>query len=360
MKQLLGELEKHNHIERHKCDNNMMTVTDFLLDDIPILEVIVTDRELALMNAIDSGRPIPFDSINPHWRTLELVQKLKNDEVELSCKPKFDLMLKRFNASDYTMQLEILHKLGEIANLQSTFLIESDVKPNPQSKGHKKIDVSTRRNPCAFELVQSGHESHSLMGTQIPTQNSVKVHKKWPTKEKVNGTRTTTTYSYVDDLPVGLKSYIRLIKDVDVDGNLGPLIEELIHILSYFEPNLGYHRWITMPNMGHLIESCYNVVLYHLFAQQCLTFLPLRSVPISQVQRCEIVIGFVNGNHFVQVFMLLGHPVPLIATNWCKFHRSCATGWDTVYSHQIEHFKEVVHSGVATRETFDCINLDEQ
>ncbi|GMP97662.1 hypothetical protein CsSME_00045827 [Camellia sinensis var. sinensis] len=141
MKQLLGELEKHNHIERHKCDNNMMTVTDFLLDDIPILEVIVTDRELALMNAIDShvdskalfeksliivqhqfkpshfrelrgnifitaldhGRPIPFDSINPHWRTLELVQKLKNDEVELSCKPKFDLMLKRFNASDYTM-----------------------------------------------------------------------------------------------------------------------------------------------------------------------------------------------------------------------------------------------------------------
>ncbi|XP_028075934.1 uncharacterized protein LOC114278123 [Camellia sinensis] len=60
---------------------------------------------------IRQGRPIPLDSINPHWRTLEIVQKLKNDKVELSCEPKFDLILKRFNASDYTMKLEILHKL---------------------------------------------------------------------------------------------------------------------------------------------------------------------------------------------------------------------------------------------------------
>ncbi|XP_028126433.1 uncharacterized protein LOC114323158 [Camellia sinensis] len=558
MQHLLGELEKHNYIKWHRCDNNTMTVTDLfwahlvnldllrsfpkvltmdctyktnryrlplleivgvtstdmsfsiafanlqferidnyvwvlttlrsLLDDIAIPEVIVTDRELALMHAIDrvfstsrhlscrwhidrnvlskykkmfkskeewdkfvslwnflvlssteleynehlarlladfdtypeavqyvlqnhvlaeskrandvgidasvcgclvrqthglpcaheiadyirQGRPIPLDSINPHWRTLEVVQKLKNDKVELRCEPKFDLILKRFNASDYTTQLEILHKLGEIADPQSSFLIEPDVKPNPRGKGHKKIDVSTRRDPCAFELVQSGHDSHSPVGTQIPTQDSVKVHKKRPAKEQVYRTRTSTTYSYVDALPVELKPYICLIKDVDAAGNCGfraiislmglteaewgkvrrdllqelhthvdhytylygshDRIEELTHILSYFEPNPGYHLWMTMPDMGHLIASCYNVVLYHLSAQQCLTFLPLRSVPISQLQRREIVIGFVNGNHFVQVFMLPGHPVPPIATNWCKFHHSCAAGWDTTYS----------------------------
>ncbi|CAL5350393.1 unnamed protein product [Camellia sinensis] len=28
MQQLFGELQKHNYIERHRCDNNMMTVTD--------------------------------------------------------------------------------------------------------------------------------------------------------------------------------------------------------------------------------------------------------------------------------------------------------------------------------------------
>ncbi|XP_028101052.1 uncharacterized protein LOC114300369 [Camellia sinensis] len=93
IQQLLGELEKHNYIERHRCDNNTMTVTDLfwahlivgvtstdmsfavafpylqfeqidnyvwvlttlrsLLDDIAILEVIVIDKDLALMNAID-------------------------------------------------------------------------------------------------------------------------------------------------------------------------------------------------------------------------------------------------------------------------------------------------------------------
>ncbi|XP_028061474.1 PKS-NRPS hybrid synthetase CHGG_01239-like [Camellia sinensis] len=253
---------------------------------------------------IRQGRPIPLDSINPHWRTLEL---------------------------------EILHKLGEIADPQSSFLIEPDVKPNPRGKGHKKIDVSTYRDPCAFELVQSGHDSHSPMGTQIPTQDSVKVHKKRPAKEQ---------------------PYIRLIEDVDADGNCGfraiaglmgltkaewvqvrrdllqelhthidhythlygshDRIKELTHILSYFEPNPGYHRWMIMPDMGHLIASCYNVV-----------------------------------------FMLRGHPVPPIATNWCKFRHFCAAGYDTAYSRRIEHFKEVIHSGVATRETFDCINLDE-
>ncbi|XP_028096200.1 uncharacterized protein LOC114296106 [Camellia sinensis] len=301
-----------------------------------------------IVDYIQQGHLIPLDSINPHWRTLEVVQKLKNDKVELSCEPKFDLILKRFNASDYTMQLEILHKLEEIVDPQSSFLIEPDVKPNPRGKGHKKIDVSTRRDPCAFELVQSRHDSHSPMGTQIPTQDSVKVYQ----------TRTNTTYSYVDALPVGLKSYIHLIKDVDVDGNcrfraiaglmgfteaewghvmrdlLQELhihidhythlygshdkIEELTHILSYFEPNPGYHHWMTMPNMGHLIASYYSVV-----------------------------------------FMLPGHPVPPIATNWCKFHHSCAAGWGTAYSRRIEHFKEVVHLGAATRETFDCINFDE-
>ncbi|XP_028053414.1 uncharacterized protein LOC114257809 [Camellia sinensis] len=322
------------------------------------LDHVLAESKRANDVGIDaSGRPIPFDSINPHWRTLELVQKLKNDKVELSCEPKFGFILKRFNASNYIMQLEILHKLGEIANPQSTFLIEPDVKPNPRGKGHKKVDVSTRRDSCAFELVQSRHDSHSPMGTQIPTQDFVKVQTKRPAKEKVYQTRTTTS-SYVDALSVGLKPYIHLIKDVDVDGNCGfwaiasliglteaewgqvrrdllhelythiyhythlygshDRIEELTHNLSYFEPNSGYHRWMTMPDMGHLVASCYNVV-----------------------------------------FMLPGHPVPLIATNWCKFHHSYVIGWGTAYNRRIEHFKEVVHLGVATRETFDCINLDE-
>ena len=59
-----------------------------------------------------------------------------------------------------------------------------------------------------------------------------------------------------------------------------------------------------MPDMGHLIASHYNVVLYHLSVEQFLTFLPLRSVPIPTAVRREIAIGFVNQNHFVHVIIV--------------------------------------------------------
>ena len=78
-------------------------------------------------------------------------------------------------------------------------------------------------------------------------------------------------------------------------------VEKLTYILSYFEDSAGFDSWMTMPDMGLLIASFYNVVLYHLSLQQCLTFLHLRSPPATPADRRKIVIGFVNGNHFVQV-----------------------------------------------------------
>ncbi|KAL7219563.1 hypothetical protein ACSBR2_012589 [Camellia fascicularis] len=114
-----------------------------------------------------------------------------------------------------------------------------------------------------------------------------------------------------------LKPCIKFIKDVDGDGNYGfraitgliglgkndwiqvrrdllhelhnhkdeyivlygshEMVEELTHIMSYFEDNPSFDRWMTMPDIGHLIASFYNVVMHHLSLQQCLIFLPLRA-----------------------------------------------------------------------------------
>ncbi|XP_028122753.1 uncharacterized protein LOC114319886 [Camellia sinensis] len=153
-------------------------------------------------------------------------------------------------------------------------------------------------------------------------------------------TRTSLPSAYVGDFPPMLIPFIKLMKDVAGDGNydfraiagllgLGEndlvqvrrdlllelnnhrdeyvilygsheRVEELTHIVSYFEDSPSFDRWITMPDMGHLIASFYNVVLYHLPLQQCVTFLPLRSPLVTLADRHEIAIGFVNGNHFVQ------------------------------------------------------------
>ena len=140
--------------------------------------------------------------------------------------------------------------------------------------------------------------------------------------------------SYIDTLPSGLRPYILHVRDVTADGNcsfranarlmgLGEdswpqvqtrlskelvthakhykqlygsqqRVEELLYIISYQGSYPPYDRWMTMPNMGHLIASHYNVVLYHLLVEQCLTFLPLQSVPIPTAASREIAIGFVN------------------------------------------------------------------
>ena len=77
-------------------------------------------------------------------------------------------------------------------------------------------------------------------------------------------------------------------------------VHELKHALRYFETHANIDQWMTMPNMDHIIASCYGVVLIHLSDVQCLTFLRLRTTPIPLAACKEIAIEFSN-HHFVQV-----------------------------------------------------------
>ncbi|KAJ4715731.1 MYB transcription factor [Melia azedarach] len=197
--------------------------------------------------------------------------------------------------------------------------------------------------------------------------------------------------------PVGLRPYIDQIKDVKHDGNCGfraiadlmgfgerkwlqvrkdllnelkensqhysllygsdKRVKELIHTLSYFKSCPSSDRWMIMPDMGHLIASAYDVVLFQLSLQQCLTFLPLRKKPVPIIFRKHIAIGFVNNDHFVEVFLSPNHPVPPIATNWHKFHNPCAKEWKKEYVSCIERFIEIIGNDVAMNE---IINIDEE
>ncbi|GMP26424.1 hypothetical protein CsSME_00002864 [Camellia sinensis var. sinensis] len=113
-----------------------------------------------------------------------------------------------------------------------------------------------------------------------------------------------------------------------------------------------------MLDMGHLITSFYNVVLYHLSLQQCLTFLPLRSPPVTLADRHEITIGFVNVNHFVLIFLEADHLVPPIAVLGLVHHHPCASEWENAYVSHIQKFKDNIGSNIATQETFDVVDID--
>ncbi|XP_028102197.1 uncharacterized protein LOC114301438 [Camellia sinensis] len=256
------------------------------------------------------------------------------------------------------MRLELLKKLKEIVCPGSTFLVEPEVKPNTPSTQETK-----KKQP-------------------------IKGKEKVNVKRNVYITRTVKPGAYVDAFLSGLKPYIKFAKVVATNRNydfraiaasighteddwaqvrrdlLGELhthkeeyitlygsyerFEELTSILSYFQDSPSYSHLMTMPDMGHLVASCHNLVLYHLSLEQCLTFLPPRIVPVPQLDRRKIVIGFVNENHFVQVFLQPGHPVSPIATNWRKYRHPCAVNWDDAYVHRIQHFKDIIHDTIAT------------
>ena len=138
----------------------------------------------------------------------------------MSCHAEVELFVNKFNESDRTMWLELLKKLKEIVYLGSTFLVESEGKPKTRPRDHKKINVSTRRDPCAFELVQAGHDFFSPRDTQITTlaftlqtkkKRPVKGNKKVNPKGKVYITRTVKPGGYVDAFTAGLKQYIKFV-----------------------------------------------------------------------------------------------------------------------------------------------------
>ncbi|XP_028073557.1 uncharacterized protein LOC114275753 [Camellia sinensis] len=179
---------------------------------------------------IRQDRPIPLATIHSQWRQLHISVCNKEDETEMTCHTEVELLVNKFDESDRTMRLELLKKLKEIVYPGSTFLVELEVKPKTRPRDHKKINVSTRRDPCAFEFVQSRHDSFSPRDTQITTLvSTLQTKKKRPVKgkEKVNPkgkvyiTRTVKPGAYVDAFPSGLKPYIKFVNDVAADGNCG-------------------------------------------------------------------------------------------------------------------------------------------
>ena len=64
-------------------------------------------------------------------------------------------------------------------------------------------------------------------------------------------------------------------------------------------------KWMTIPDMGYIIATRYNIALVHLSTHGCITFFPLRGrPPLNDCSPRVKVIGFVHNCHFVQVLSI--------------------------------------------------------
>lgn len=84
-----------------------------------------------------------------------------------------------------------------------------------------KVDSSTRRDPNAFELVQSAQDSYSLALTATTLVSigaslkpSTRINKLWAIR-----TKSFMPIAYIDPFPNGLRPFINNVKDFAADGN---------------------------------------------------------------------------------------------------------------------------------------------
>ncbi|KAK8925758.1 hypothetical protein KSP39_PZI018989 [Platanthera zijinensis] len=104
---------------------------------------------------------------------------------------------------------------------------------------------------------------------------------------------------------------------------------QLLQSLDCKETPTPVEKWMTLPDMGLIIASCYNVAVVELSNDQCFTFLPLHSVPPPMPKL--ICVGFINGNHFVLVGLSENCPLPQIFSPWSRFHEQNADTWASLY-----------------------------
>jgi len=60
---------------------------------------------------------------------------------------------------------------------------------------------------------------------------------------------------------------------------------------------------MTIPDIGYVIVSRYNIILVSLSLKQNITIFPLRSKPPNDVNLHQVIcVRHVYGSHFVQVY----------------------------------------------------------
>ncbi|CAK8533253.1 unnamed protein product [Lathyrus sativus] len=98
------------------------------------------------------------------------------------------------------------------------------------------------------------------------------------------------------------------------------------------------HKWLTLPDMGYMIANRYNIVLVCL-GIECWTFFPMTSSFSPNV--AIYCIGFVNRNHWVQVNMKEGFPLPPVTVDWKKFRSPAATSWMIGFAGCLQHWQQL-------------------
>lgn len=84
------------------------------------------------------------------------------------------------------------------------------------------------------------------------------------------------------------------------EGRSTTLLNSLMHEDDEFAP---MEKWMSMPDIGYVIATKYNIVVFNISERLMLTIPPLKGKVPPPSMRMEMGIAFVNQDHFVQVYV---------------------------------------------------------
>jgi histone-lysine N-methyltransferase SETD2 len=105
-------------------------------------------------------------------------------------------------------------------------------------------------------------------------------------------------------------------------------------------------KWFTFPDMGHIVATAYNRVVVELTSPtigHSETFFPLRGHPPSDPTTRILCMGLVP-NHFVEVKLKPGCPLPPTNKQWKNHRAGDAEGWEEKFKDRMIEFEQLMEN----------------
>ncbi|KAK2383491.1 protein FAR1-RELATED SEQUENCE [Trifolium repens] len=350
-----------------------------------------------------SGVPIPLDSVHGHWKILTMEGPLEDDTedgYELDMSHAIDALWSRFRSLDIVGKRVLKGKVFELAYPTTSSLCpppeqiktRGGVKKNDRGKAPKGYDVY--REPSYFEHVerettdsqgsskkvctqpsQSSQKQQRMSSQNQQSQSSQKQISQPSKKQQYQTSKKLISHKYLVQFPKHIIPHIIDVIEIVGDGNCGfkaiasllgytedgwPMVRreldnELRSNISLYEKLFGQNiqhvrdslqisglgdqlkdKWFTIPAMGYLVANRYNVILVTL-GKPSKTFFPMMTSYSASAR--FFCIGYVGGNHWVQVNMKQGFPLPEVMPEWKKYCSSEASSWISNLNGRLQYWE---------------------
>ncbi|KAH1040033.1 hypothetical protein J1N35_041776 [Gossypium stocksii] len=321
--------------EKEENYNWALTCLKLTLEECMYPRVIVTDRELALMNACQQAFP---DATRQNLPCFGLLRGF----VALEALDILEGELQRSSRHNLTLQIVVVNYVIVVVTIRECIPLDSiDVF-------WKKLDLSWS---TSMENEDICCDSELEMFKENFTKQS-KAGKKNVRGDGNCGFRTISVcvgygedqwlyvrHQLLDELLSSYDVYARVF----IDG-----IDELRNSLCFSQSPAPAEHWMVMPMTGVLIANRFGVILNYLTKRGDITFFPLWRGPEHFQYHHAITIAHVYDNHNVMVQLEGDYPMPTISAYWIRHKAPSTAGWQTMYMSRLEFYKQLKHCNLKT------------